>query len=65
MVAHAKALLQDTLDDLVEMREREGKRLAEFISTLRPNRGNHCAYSQTSPIGVRLNAKKFSTVSEN
>ena len=31
VVAHAKALLQDTLDDLVEMREREGKRLAEFI----------------------------------
>lgn len=29
--AHAKALLQDTLDDLLEMREREGKRLADFI----------------------------------
>ena len=31
LAAHAKALLQDTLDDLLEMREREGKRLAEFI----------------------------------
>lgn len=31
VVAHAKALLQDTLDDLIEMREREGKRLADFI----------------------------------
>lgn len=29
--AHAKALLQDSLDDLVDMREREGKRLADFI----------------------------------
>jgi uncharacterized protein (TIGR00255 family) len=29
--AHAKALLQDALDDLLEMREREGKRLADFI----------------------------------
>lgn len=29
--AHAKVLLQDTLDDLLEMREREGKRLADFI----------------------------------
>ncbi len=31
VVAHAKALLQDALDDLIEMREREGKRLADFI----------------------------------
>jgi uncharacterized protein (TIGR00255 family) len=31
LAAHAKALLQDTLDDLLEMREREGKRLADFI----------------------------------
>ena len=31
VVTHAKALLQDTLDDLIEMREREGKRLADFI----------------------------------
>jgi uncharacterized protein (TIGR00255 family) len=29
--AHAKALLQDTLDDLLETREREGKRLADFL----------------------------------
>lgn len=29
--AHANALLQDTLGDLLEMREREGKRLADFI----------------------------------
>lgn len=31
LAAHAKALLQDALDDLLEMREREGRRLAEFI----------------------------------
>ena len=31
VTAHASALLQETLDDLVEMREREGKRLADFI----------------------------------
>lgn len=31
LCAHAKALLQDTLDDLLETREREGKRLADFI----------------------------------
>lgn len=31
LAAHAKALLQNTLDDLLEMREREGKRLADFI----------------------------------
>ena len=28
---HAKALLKTTLDDLLDMREREGKRLADFI----------------------------------
>lgn len=31
LAAHAKALLQNTLDDLLETREREGKRLADFI----------------------------------
>ncbi len=31
LAAHAKALLQETLDDLLETREREGKRLADFI----------------------------------
>ena len=31
LAAHTQALLQDTLDDLLEMREREGKRLADFI----------------------------------
>jgi len=31
LTAHAQALLKDTLEDLLEMREREGKRLAEFI----------------------------------
>lgn len=31
LVEHAKVLLQDSLDDLLEMREREGKRLADFI----------------------------------
>lgn len=31
LTIHAKALLQDTLDDLLEMREREGRRLADFI----------------------------------
>lgn len=29
--AHAEALLDETLDDLLETREREGKRLADFI----------------------------------
>lgn len=31
LTAHAHALLQDALDDLLDMREREGKRLADFI----------------------------------
>ncbi|MBJ6611050.1 MAG: YicC family protein [Candidatus Thiothrix moscowensis] len=31
LTAHAQALLQNALEDLLDMREREGKRLAEFL----------------------------------
>ncbi|WGZ93950.1 MAG: YicC family protein [Candidatus Thiothrix putei] len=54
LTAHAKALLQDTLDDLLEMREREGKRLADFI---------YQRLDQIAEITVRIRKHRPSIIS--